>query len=280
MAIPPFPGSSGRDGWPFFFPHAWEASQRTKMWKLGVVSYLNSLPLYRPLEARGEVEIVRVVPSLLANIVDSGQCDAALLPIVDHLRGHGDGLVSDAIIGATGFVRSVLMFSKVPPDRVRTIAADTSSHTSVALLRVLLRDLYGLEPAFREAAPNLESMLRDHDAALIIGDPALVAVQHPGDLHVFDLATAWQELTGLPFVFAAWTKRRGLDEDQTAELAAYLNAARNEGTGSVAQIVRENPTGTKLTAEVVTKYLDGTIQYTLTERHRAGMEEFRRRLGL
>ena len=250
------------------------------MWKLGVVSYLNSLPLYRPLEARREVEIVRALPALLANQLDAGQCDAALLPIVDHLRGHGDGLVSDAIIGATGFVRSVLMFSKVPPERVRTVAADTSSHTSVALLRVLLRDLHGLEPAFADAPPNLEAMLRDHDAALIIGDPALEAVQHPGDLHVFDLATAWRELTGLPFVFAAWTKRRGLDEEPTVELAAYLSAARDEGTSAVAQIVRENPTGTKLPAEVVTKYLDGTIQYTLTEGHQAGIEEFRRRLGL
>lgn len=249
-------------------------------WKLGVVSYLNSLPLYRRSEMRGEIETARALPALLAQQLDAGTVDAALLPIVDHLRGHGDGLVSDAIIGATGEVRSVLMFARQPFAHVQSVAADTSSHTSVALLQVLLRELYGTLPPFVPAPPDLDEMLRAHEAALIIGDPALEAVQHPGDLLVLDLAEGWQRLTGLPFVFAGWVARRGLSQGQREELAATLSAQRDDGCAHVAQLVEENSTQSVLPAAVRTSYLTEAIEYRLTPRHAEAIELLRAKLDL
>lgn len=249
------------------------------MWKLGVVSYRNALPLYQPLADRGEVEVVRVVPAKLAALLDAGEVDAALMPIVDHLRGHGDGLVSDACIGADSFVRSVLLFSKVPVEEVRTVAADTSSHSSVALIRVLLRDLYHLEPCFQDAAPDLESMLAQADAALLIGDPALAAYQNPGNLHVLDLATAWKELTGLPFVFAAWTARQGLTANEKADLWQLLSTARDEGLTLIPQLAAAHAHDEVLTAPVIESYLSEAIKFRLEPPYRQAIEEFGRRLA-
>src|SRR5437867_4161564 len=144
---------------------------------LGVVPYLNALPLYRTAETGGAAKIVRAVPSRLAAFLDSGECDAALLPIVDHLRGAGTGLVSNACIGnkfaGSGAMRSVLLFTRAPLSQIsqiQSVAVDTNSHTSVALLRIILADAYKALPPFVEHAPDLNAMPRAHDAALLIGD--------------------------------------------------------------------------------------------------------------
>ncbi len=243
--------------------------------RLGVVPYLNALPLHWTLGQSRAVEIVRAVPSKLAGLLENGEFDAALLPVVDHLRGVGDGLLGDAIIGATGQVRSVLLFSRVPIEKIESIAADTSSHTSVALLKVLFDGFFGQIPPFFDHAPNLAAMLETHDAALLIGDPALEAAQNPGDLMVWDLASAWRELTGLPFVFAAWTARNGLKN--RGELENLLNQARDEGVTRIAEIVAQNPLKTGLPPRVVESYLKDAIQFWLTGAHHDGLEEFRRR---
>lgn len=248
------------------------------MWKLGVVSYLNSLPLYQTLLDEGAVEVVRVVPAKLAGMLDAGECDAALMPIVDHLRGHGDGIVSDACIGADGFVRSVMLFSKVPVEEVRSVAADISSHTSVALLRVLFRDLFHIDPEWKDAAPNLDAMLSEADAALIIGDPALEAYLNSGKLYVTDLATAWKQLAGLPFVFAAWTAREGLSAEQKAELGRVLSEARDLGTTQVPALAVQHARGGLLTAEVIESYLSEAIRFQITESYAQAIQEFGKRL--
>ena len=125
------------------------------MIRLGVVSYLNSLPLWKPLQARDDVQIVRAFPSQLQSLLDASEVDAALLPIVDHFR-HGGHLVSDACIGADGAVRSVLLLSQKPLREIASVAIDTSSHSSVALTRVLLQDAIGIAPPFFDFKPDLK----------------------------------------------------------------------------------------------------------------------------
>lgn len=251
------------------------------MFTLGVVSYLNALPLYRTLETSEKVKLIRVVPSQLAALLEAGEIDVAMMPVIDHLRGVGDGIVGNACIGATGAVRSVRMHANVPPQQISSVAADTSSHTSVALLRVLLNDLYGINPPFVDHAPQLEEMLRQCDAALIIGDTALeIAESSLKSTFMLDLASGWQELTGLSFVFAAWIARCGLSAAQKDELAQLLNAARDEGEAQLEKIVAENPIPTVMTKTQIEDYLRHSIEFTITPAHQKGLEEFQRRAAL
>ena len=242
-------------------------------YKLGVVPYLNALPLHWTLRDRDDIEIIREVPAKLAEGLESGRFDAALMPVIDHFRGAGAALLGDAIIGATGEVRSVLLFSKLEIKRIESVALDTSSHSSVALTNVILRQFYDLNPRFLNHEPNLHKMLERADAALLIGDPALEAAQNPGKFQVFDLALEWQRFTGLSFVFAAWTARKKLENRD--ELASILNRARDEGQTLIDEIVANN--ASSIGNSVVESYLREAINYRLTPSHRAGMELFRRR---
>jgi len=249
------------------------------MFKLGVVPFLNALPLYRTLEGRADIEVVRIVPSRLSLALAAGECDAALIPVVDYLRGVGERIISDACIGSTGPVRSVLMFSCVPPAQVHSVAVDTSSHSSVALLRVLFNDHFQNPAPFAEHPPDLHAMLKQHDGALLIGDKALEAIvpAQQADYEILDLGAAWMEMTGKPFVFAAWVSRRGLEMELEAELAVLLTRARNEGEASLPEIVRDNPISTTLPAALIEDYLRNAVDFTLTDEHQEGLEEFRRR---
>ena len=249
------------------------------MFKLGVVSFLNALPLYATLQGRDDVCIVPALPARLADGLRAGAYDAALLPVVDHLRGVGDGLLGDAIVGATRRVQSVTLFSRVPLRKAKSIALDTSSHSSVALTNIVARDFYGLNPHFVHHAPNLNAMLKVADAALLIGDPALIAVQNAGDLHVTDLAAEWHRFTGLSFIFAAWAARAGLEQTKRDELTALLNQARDEGRARVAQIVAAQALPPQLSPTLVEDYLSNIIEYRRTPMHGAGLEMFRRRLA-
>lgn len=257
------------------------------MFTLGVVSYLNALPLYRTLETSGAVQVRPKVPSQLAAMLQAQECDAAIMPVVDFLRGFGSQMISDACIGTKnegdGAVESVLLFHRVPLEKITSVAVDTGSHSSVALTRILLADAHGVLPPFHEHTPNLAQMLQRHEAALIIGDAALEAknaVQASLDYphhHILDLGVAWKQLTGLPFVFAAWIARRDLGENDARALSGVLQAARDEGILAIPKIVAENAIPTTLPAKQIEIYLRDSIEFHLSDLHRKGLEEFRAR---
>ncbi len=249
------------------------------MLRLGVVSFLNALPLYATLFERPDIQIMPALPARLAEGLSAGIYDAALMPVVDHLRGVGDGLLGDAIVGATGRVESVMLFSKVAMEQVKSIALDTSSHTSVALTQVIARDFYGINPRLVHHAPDLPAMLSAADAALLIGDPALVAMQNVGDLRIYDLAAEWYKFTGLSFVFAAWAAREGLEQGKRDELTRILNQARDEGKARIAEIVAAQTLPPQLSPAIVEDYLSNIIEHTRTPSHSAGLAEFKERLA-
>ena len=248
---------------------------------LGVVSYLNALPLYRTIEMSGQVKVRRIVPSRLAQMLENGECDAAIMPVVDFLRGTGSQIISDACIGTqvekNGVVQSVLLFHRTPLDQVQSVAVDTSSHSSVALTRVLLGDAYGVTPPFIEHAPNLPEMLEKHDAALIIGDAALEAVRDYPEVSVLDLGAAWTAHTGLPFVFAAWIARADLEETTARELGALLNSARDAGEADIAAVVANKPFPASLSDAQIEDYLQNAVGFHLSPAHRQAIELFRER---
>ena len=257
------------------------------MFTLGVVSYLNALPLYRTPETRGQVRVRRAVPSQLAAMLDAKKCDAAIMPVVDFLRGSGSQILSDACIATKAqgdsAVQSVLLFHRAPLEKLKSVAVDVSSHTSVALTKIILADAYRVLPICAPHAPNLAQMLQKHEAALLIGDAALEAknaVEAALDFpqhHILDLGAAWKKLTGLPFVFAAWIARRDLNESDARTLSEVLQAARDEGVSSIPKLVAENSIETTLPRAQIETYLRQSIEFHLSDAHRKGLEEFRAR---
>jgi chorismate dehydratase len=253
------------------------------MLKLGVVPYLNALPLYKTLEARDDIGITAAVPSQLSRVLDEGEVDVALLPVVEHFRGVGESFISSSCIACTREVRSVLLFSRVPFESIQSVALDMSSRTSVALTKVILADSFGLSPSFHDAPPDLENMLRECESALLIGDPALIAVQNLSrdanhQLRVLDLGEAWFQLTQLPFVFAAWVSRRNLQNAD--EIARLLDNTREDGMSQIAQLARDAAQTSELSQGLIESYYRNAIEYSMTAAHRQGLEEFRRRCAI
>ena len=185
------------------------------------MDYLNSAPLVWGLlhgRQQGQFDLSFRVPAACAAIVASGEADIGNIPVIEVVRQDLE-IVRGVGVATHGAVRSILLVSKCPLDQVRTLAADTSSRTSVALTRIVLARRYGVEPEFRPQAPAIADMLAHADAALIIGDPALRLDPLQLPYLVTDLGLEWTEWTGLPMVFAVWA---GAAKHITAEVSAAL----------------------------------------------------------
>lgn len=239
--------------------------------RVGAVSYLNTRPLVRGLEARPDLFAMRFdVPSLCASLLHGRQVDLGLIPAVEYLAGDY-AIVPGAAIGADGPVRSVAVFSKVPVERIRTLALDTSSRTSAALTRILCARHWEIAPVFTPAAPDVVAMLEGNDAALVIGDPALEIDAAGLGVLKLDLGDAWRAMTGGPFVYAIWAGRDGaLDHEQVSA----LQEARARGEREVAAIAREAAAGNPAAEQRALGYLRDTLKYGLGDRELAALEQF------
>lgn len=178
---------------------------------MGAVSYLNTKPLIYGFEQglmKDEVELLIDYPSNIASLLQTNQVDIGLVPvaIIPTLEEHH--IVSDYCIGCDGEVASVCLFSEVPLAEISTILLDYQSRTSVALLEILIREHWKITPELRAAAADYEKNISGTTAGLVIGDRALV--QRSKSKYIYDLGTAWKEMTGLPFVFAAWVSNKSL----------------------------------------------------------------------
>lgn len=251
--------------------------------RVGAVSYLNAKPLYyRLCEFAPEVRLSMDVPSRLAGQLAEGSLDLALIPSVEYLRGVARGyeIVPGFAIAARGPVRSVKLFSRVPWARIRRLALDAGSRTSQALAQIWLHVRHGLRPETIEELPMGVSALESTaDAVLVIGDRAM-KVPHKPFQEVADLAEAWVELTGLPFVFALWVARGGVD---LGDLPAALGRSRAEGLEHADELAATH--GPRLGLDFTTcyDYLTKVLSYDLGEPEIAGLRTFAgmaARLGL
>ena len=177
--------------------------------RISAISFLNTAPLmwdFEHGEAARDFAIEYTIPSACAAALAANQADIGIIPAVTYAEIPGLVILPNIAIAAKDFVRSILLVSKKPIEQVETVATDTSSRTSVALLQVLFAKFFGGQRQLTPHAPQLDVMLRSHDAALLIGDAAL---QMPVDKEyfVYDLAHLWHERTGQPFVFAFWAVR-------------------------------------------------------------------------
>jgi chorismate dehydratase len=239
--------------------------------RLGAVSYLNTRPLVYGLDARPDQFTVRFdVPSQCAARLEQGEVDLGLVPTIEYLRGDYR-FVPDVAIVSDGPVASVAIFSRVPIDRVRTLALDTSSRTSVALTRILCARHWRIAPTFRPAAPDLDRMLADADAALVIGDLALASDASRLDAAKIDLGEIWKAFTGLPFVYAAWTGRPGA---ATPEQCAALGEARDRGVNALDEIARHAAAGDAALAPRLYRYLRDNLSYRFGDAEAAGLARF------
>ena len=239
---------------------------------LGAVSYLNARPLTWALDRAPNGWRIRYdLPSACSALLAAGQVDLALVPSIDYLSEPDYRLVPGVAIGSRGPVASVALFSRVPIDQVRRIALDTSSRTSVALVKVLCHYRFHIAPEFVPHGPDAAAMTRTADAALLIGDPALELDPAPLGLHKIDLGAEWTAMTGLPFVYAAWT---GRPDAVTAEDVRLLQAAQAEGVQSTEAIAAEYGRGHPAVTARAAAYLRDNVKYGLGRDEITGLQTF------
>lgn len=235
--------------------------------RIASVSYLNALPLTRGLthgSLAGRHQVTLCPPAECSRLLSEGLADVALLPSVEFARLPGLSAIWGCGVAARREVRSVLLLTRVPLDQVRTLAVDLNSRTSVALARVLLKRRYGARPRLEPMPPDPRAMLARHDAALMIGDAALRTSEVGGApdpaVRIVDLASEWNEMTGMPFVFAFWACRPVVSlESIRGDLARSLE----EGLASIQSIACEEAARTGIPAPAIADYLAQSIQHRL-----------------
>lgn len=230
--------------------------------RVGCVPYLNARPLVYGLETREEVSLTFDTPSRLAQSLETGELDVAMVSSLFALSSLGTCVVGGVSISSRGKVESVRLFSKVPFGDIRTLALDQSSLSSNALCRIVLAEMYGVRPEETHAPPDLAAMLEQRDAALLIGDPGMRA-QPPEGVFVLDLGKAWEELTDRPFVWAAWI---GFERVE-GPLAAILFDAKERGKENLEAIALREAERSGWPLALCRRYLIEVMDYELDTEH-------------
>ena len=240
-------------------------------------SYLNAAPLCYSFVYGQQKDrctfLSDAAPARCAELLAEGRADAALIPVIEYQRISGLKIVPGACVASRQKVRSVLLASRVPINKVRSVALDTSSRTSAALIQIILGHFYGIAASYRTSPPRLEEMLESDDAALIIGDPAMLIDRSA--LHVYDLAEEWLRHTGLPFVFAFWAIRGNstawLKTDSSAGQGIDFVAAKLEGMAHAGELADRYAESLGLPGEDLFSYLTEAISYDLDEESLRGL---------
>jgi len=268
--------------------------------RISIVEYLNTAPLVwgfaeGPLADKYDLSFT--VPSQCAAALRQGTADIAIIPAIEYQRIENIVALPGMAVAAKGEVRSILVVAKKPIDMAKKIALDSSSRSSAALVRLLARDLWKIQPEFIEAAPDPSEMLKQADAALVIGDPALrvalkmdaLAGKSPsggqccqGDpdempvpgfetIFVYDVAYQWEEMTGKPCVLAIWAGRRDVI---TPEIVADFQASKQYGLERLREIAEAASVKLELPPRALERYLADNINFDLDEENLAGLRLF------
>ena len=236
--------------------------------KVGAVSYLNTKPLLYGIKRNTElmqmIELVEDYPSKIAAKLADGTIDVGLAPVAVIPRLNEWHIVSDYCISAESEVASVCLFSEVPLEKIEKVLLDYQSRTSVNLCKVLLKHYWHINPLQESAKENYITQIKGTTAGVVIGDRALKQRQHTP--FIYDLAGAWKNMTGLPFVFAAWIANKELP----AAFTDLFNQANALGLQHLDEVIAENP----YPAYDLHTYYNSNISYTLNKEKIAGMNKF------
>ena len=257
--------------------------------RISAISFLNTAPLMWDFEhgdAGRHFEIEYTIPSACAAALAANQADIGIIPAFTYAQIPDLVILPNIAIAAKDRVRSILLISKKPIAEVRTVAVDTSSRTSVALLQVLFTKFFGGERELKPHPPKLKEMLEGNDGALLIGDAAL-RVPLDADYHLYDLAHVWREQTGQPFVFAFWAVRLDALNRQVKDvcLTKVFRESRDHGLEpqNLAVIANEWSPKLDLSEEDIRSYLTDNIHYYLDRENHTGLQlffQYAREIGL
>jgi chorismate dehydratase len=247
--------------------------EKADLLRVGAVTYLNSKPLVCGLDLDQSLRLSFDLPSRLADDLSSGALDVALVPSIEAFRHPGLTVVSDACVACRAAVLSVKLYFRVPPWKVERIALDEGSRTSAALAIVLLEAVSGRVPEGLSLPIGADVGDIEADATLVIGDRAMRDVR--GEfVEVWDLGQRWCQATELPFVFAMWLARPGVE---ASAVEPILAAARDRGLRQLDRIGQEEGPRVGVEGALATQYLRESLHYSLGERELTGLEQFRRR---
>ena len=251
--------------------------------RISAISFLNTAPLMWDFEngesaerLRRQFDISYTVPSKCAEQLKEGSADIGIIPVAAYTMIPDLVIVPDVAIACKNKVRSILLISKVPLDKIRSVATDDSSRTSAALVEIYLRKFVGIDPGFSRQKPDIKEMLQWHDAALLIGDPALQA--HPTGYYVYDMAEEWKRWTGRSFVFAFWAIRKAALEGRGAEpnIAQVFQQSRNNGLKHITEISAAWAPKLNLPAKLISEYLTENVDYSLDADNLEGLRLYYR----
>src|SRR5271169_3942369 len=249
--------------------------------RISAISYLNTAPLMWDFEhgnAGSDFEISYTLPSACARALEAGTADIGIIPAAAYTQIPGLMVLPGVAIASRRPVRSILLVSRVPVDKIRTVALDTSSMTSVALTKILFEKWLGGGRTFAPMAPDIDAMLAGHDAGLLIGDPALKVDR--ARYQTLDLAEEWIRYTGKPFVFAFWAVRGDALREAAPplDLPSVFQNSRDHGLepSGLNQIAREWAPRLDVSETEVRTYLTQNIHYQLDAGCLEGLQLFYR----
>jgi len=278
-----------------------------KKLRISIVQYLNTAPLvwgFTNGPLRGKYDLSFTVPSQCAEQLRTGQADVAIIPAIEYQRIPDLAILPDMAIASKKQVRSLLIIAKKPIEQVKRLALDRSSRSTQTLTRILCAEKWQIAPEFFEAPPDLSAMLKQADAAFVIGDPALriavgiekkswpgaesqtvcqsatLGIAGPELLYVYDVVGEWRSLAGLPAVLAVWAAQQDI---ATPELAANFLASRDFGLSRIPEICFDAARELALPQHALESYLRDNIDFSLDEENRRGLELYfahAARLGL
>jgi chorismate dehydratase len=229
--------------------------------RIGSVQYFNAVPLNRGIES----EVILATPAQLAEMLRRDELDAALVSTAEVLLTDRYDILDGIAIASLGEVYSVLLAHRCPLTQIKEVFCHTASLSGLNLLKVLLAEL-GLNPEFKPLPDPQKAA--EHDAFLIIGDPAIDFQRAPHEHEILDLGTAWYELTKLPFVYAVWALRRGIENK---ELRRELRAAKQFGLKTLDYLIE---TREEYDEEFRRDYLGWHVHYHLASDEKRGIAKF------
>lgn len=249
----------------------------TSSFRFGIHDFLNAQPLLIPLRERAQelgLQLVTAPPGELADRLREGELDLAMIPTVEYLKeALRYRLLPNVSIASRGPVGTVLFASKKPLEEVQSIALDARSRTSAALLQVLYGETFPWNVFWETAAPDPKVMLEDHDAILLIGDPAFrLAAAHP-NLHIYDLSEQWFEQTGKAFVHAVVAVREEITLDHAFVVA--IQEAKLNGLSRLAEISQSQAGKAGIGEDQCSEYLSQKIIYDLGKNELEALQHFR-----
>ncbi|MBM4072376.1 MAG: menaquinone biosynthesis protein [Planctomycetes bacterium] len=239
--------------------------------RIGAVNYLNAKPLIHELAALApDAELILDLPSRLADMLERDELEVGLIPVIEYFRAGTYRIVPDIAIASRGPVLSVTLFSRTPRSNIRRLALDEGSRTSAALSQVLLRTRHGVNPEIVLLPLDQKAEEVDADAVLLIGDRAMHACL-PGFAHAYDLGQEWHDWTGLPFVYAVWAVRAGVDLGETVDALAE---SKRRGIAAVGPIAAREAPALGLDAGFCRRYLNHIIRFDFGPQEQAGLRRF------